>query len=115
MEWIEPGKPSRLFHAVCAYWLTSSAGFNANPHRQHASRMPSEITAIRFRREGLQSALPRYAPAVRIRIGSVSLLTNSPSYEVAETDSRDELPGTQPKLGCSAPPPSPRPLQKSNW
>src|SRR5882724_1810371 len=30
-------KPSRIFHDVCAYWLTSNAGFSANAEEQHAS------------------------------------------------------------------------------
>ena len=40
--WIVPlEKPSRIFHAVCAYWLTSSAGFNANAHGHNASSSPA--------------------------------------------------------------------------
>src|SRR5262249_17769068 len=37
------GKPSRIFHDVCAYWLTSSAGFNASTEGQH----PNNIQASR--------------------------------------------------------------------
>jgi hypothetical protein len=40
IERMEPlTKPSRIFQAVCAYWLTSSAGFNAKVQLHAASRM----------------------------------------------------------------------------
>ena len=43
MERMEPlAKPSRIFQAVCAYWLTSSAGFSANA-QVLAISMPASI------------------------------------------------------------------------
>src|SRR3954447_250347 len=44
-------KPSRIFHAVCAYWLISSTGFNANAERHNASSTPATAaaSAIEFR------------------------------------------------------------------
>src|SRR5262245_66430838 len=38
-------KPSRIFHDVCAYWLTSSAGSSANAHGQGANRIANAIAA----------------------------------------------------------------------
>src|SRR6266705_2578532 len=40
-------KPSRIFHAVCAYWLTSSAGSNATAHGHHASRHAKTMPSAR--------------------------------------------------------------------
>ena len=36
-------KPSLTFHAVCAYWLTSSEGFSAKAQAQHASTMEDSV------------------------------------------------------------------------
>ena len=45
MELITPlVNPSRIFHDVCAYWLMSSDGSNANAQAHHARRMASEVT-----------------------------------------------------------------------
>src|ERR1700720_3822337 len=42
IERMEPlTKPSRIFQAVCAYWLTSSAGFSANVQGAAISRPAS--------------------------------------------------------------------------
>src|SRR5262245_34579350 len=41
-------KPSRIFHDVCAYWLTSSAGFKANAPGHHASSVHASATTFRF-------------------------------------------------------------------
>src|SRR6266436_1732156 len=44
MEVIWPlGKPSRIFQAVCAYWLTSSAGFKVKA-LGHTSKMPGSTS-----------------------------------------------------------------------
>src|SRR5262249_9194902 len=54
MELISPlEKPSRTFHAVCAYWLTSSDGSNAWAEGHHASSMTAtparSAAALRLR------------------------------------------------------------------
>src|SRR5215475_7089725 len=40
-------KPSRTFHAVWAYWLTSREGFNENAQGKQASRIASVSTDAR--------------------------------------------------------------------
>jgi hypothetical protein len=41
--------PSRTFHAMCAYWLTSSDGFNANARGQIASVIHNAIAYFKGR------------------------------------------------------------------
>ena len=38
--------PSRIFHAVCPYWLMSSEGFSAKEQVQFPSKAPRTIAAI---------------------------------------------------------------------
>ena len=40
------GKPSRSFHDVCPYWLTSRDGSKAKAHAQYASGIASQTTAL---------------------------------------------------------------------
>src|ERR1700756_2888274 len=48
MEVIVPFvNPSRIFHAVCAYWLMSSAGFSAHTHGHHARRQAKAMPGAR--------------------------------------------------------------------
>src|SRR5258707_11443047 len=48
MEVIVPFvNPSRIFHAVCAYWLMSSAGFSATADGHHASRQAKTMPSAR--------------------------------------------------------------------
>src|SRR5271157_2009536 len=39
--------PSLTVHAVCAYWVMSSPGFNAKPQPQPATRTPSTMATRR--------------------------------------------------------------------
>ena len=39
-------KPSRTFHAVCAYWLMSRDGSNAKAQEQHASMLANKTSAL---------------------------------------------------------------------
>src|SRR5579862_955732 len=60
-------RPSRTFHAVCAYWLMSSDGSKAKAPRQHASRMPSAIRACLylFAPSMFASILPQEAVSIQ--------------------------------------------------
>src|SRR5262249_47887172 len=64
-------KPSRIFHAVWAYWLTSSAGFSAKAEGQqattHATAIPRTTTSCRRGRlPGMARILSRDRPAHRL-------------------------------------------------
>src|ERR1700686_4350823 len=77
MERMEPlTKPSRIFQAVCAYWLTSSAEFSANVQGVAISR-PANIAL---------ASLPftvriRISPLVVIVAGDASLMQRPFSFE----------------------------------
>src|SRR5262245_53035643 len=86
-------KPSRIFHDVCAYWLMSSAGFNANTPGLHASSitastMPSPTTC--------RPCLCVLATARTLYL-TLRKLQSSPASKVggccASTDARQATPG----------------------
>src|SRR4029077_1479472 len=78
IAWIWPlVKPSRTFHAVCAYWLTSSDGSNAKAQGHAASNTPA---SRRPRARARPRLCPRSAATRRARLRVVSVLITPTSY-----------------------------------
>src|SRR5215468_8463566 len=84
-------KPSRIFHAVCAYWLTSSAGFNANAPGHTASSTPANTRP---------SATTCRPPPRALDITGTFYLINSPDtvflFEISVGPDRSRPPSTVP-------------------
>jgi len=55
-------KPSRTFHAVCAYWLMSSEGSSGKAHVQHRSSRAGRMVAGRHPRNANPNGLEPLAP-----------------------------------------------------
>src|ERR1700745_2414006 len=92
-------KPSRTFHAVCAYWLTSSHGSRAKAQRQHARRMASAKMARLYLFALCTEAHILHQEAVRFQRSSISecgrvascpdLRGNRPCVQLITFDSLD--------------------------
>src|SRR6266849_2971142 len=66
---IPAAKPSRIFHDVCAYWLTSSSGFRAKAQVQHASRTSALLISPHYlSRESIGPYLDRGILQCRVRV-----------------------------------------------